>query len=104
MRKVKVFYGKVYCGILIEEEKNKKYTFQYNEQYSGAPISLSMPVKKKVFEFVSFPPFFDGLLPEGIMLESLLKTAKIDKDDCLSQLILIGKDLSGNVTVEEFHE
>ena len=44
--------------------------------------------------------FFEGLLPEGIMLEGLLRYAKIDKNDYFSQLIQVGHDLVGNVTVE----
>ena len=60
-----------------------------------------MPVEQKEFEFNEFPPFFDGLLPEGIMLESLLKQKKIDKTDYFSQLIAVGADMVGAVTVEE---
>jgi serine/threonine-protein kinase HipA len=59
-----------------------------------------MPVKNEEYFFDSFPPFFDGLLPEGIMLEGLLKTYKIDKTDYFQQLIITGKDLVGAVTFE----
>ncbi len=61
-----------------------------------------MPVSEKTFEYATFPPFFDGLLPEGMQLEALLKGAKIDADDLLQQLIAVGHDLVGNVTVEAF--
>jgi len=47
------------------------------------------------------PPFFDGLLPEGFQLEGLLKYGKIDRSDQFSQLIAIGADMVGNVTIEE---
>jgi serine/threonine-protein kinase HipA len=65
------------------------------------PISLTMPVKEKVFEFDRFPPYFDGLLPEGILLEGLLKQRKIDKYDYFSQLVTVGGDLVGAMTVQE---
>ena len=60
-----------------------------------------MPTTQKVYKFNNFPPFFDGLLPEGIQLEGLLKIKKIDRSDYFSQLIAIGEDTVGAVTVKE---
>jgi serine/threonine-protein kinase HipA len=85
------------AGFLIALEKG--YSFIYDENYSGEPISLSMPVDQKEFVYSEFPPFFDGLLPEGTQLEALLRQTKIDRNDYLSQLILIGQDMVGSVTV-----
>jgi serine/threonine-protein kinase HipA len=76
------------------------YCFEYDPNYEGAPISLTLPINQKVYLFKHFPPFFDGLLPEGMMLESLLKSAKLDRSDCFGQLIHVGKDLVGSVSVE----
>jgi len=59
-----------------------------------------MPRERKEFTYHTFPPFFDGVLPEGLRLEALLRQAKIDRDDLFSQLIAVGRDLVGNVTVE----
>jgi serine/threonine-protein kinase HipA len=101
MRKAKVFMHKSLAGYLIEEEKNNKYLFSYDNNYKGDPISLTMPVEIKEFYFNSFPPFFDGLLPEGIQLDGLLRIKKIDKDDYFSQLVAVGSDLVGAVCLEE---
>ena len=101
MRKAKVYMHGTPAGMLEEIEPGTKYQFIYNGDYSGEPVSLTMPVEQKEFEFNEFPPFFDGLLPEGIMLESLLKHKKIDKTDYFSQLIAVGADMVGAVTVEE---
>jgi len=99
MRKAKVYnFGKP-TGYLIEE--NGKYVFLYNDNYSGAPISQTLPLSNKEYKFDRFPPFFDGLLPEGTQLEALLKLNKIDRNDFFSQLLVVGKDLVGSVTVEE---
>ena len=89
------------AGLLEELENGKKYRFTYLENYTGPPIALTMPVDEKEFVFDRFPPFLDGLLPEGILLEGLLKLRKIDKFDYLSQLIAVGSDLVGAVTVQE---
>jgi len=90
----------VEAGILKEENQNR-YIFKYNSEYKGPPISLTMPVGGLEYEFNSFPPFFDGLLPEGVQLEGLLKKYKIDKNDYFEQLIVTGQDLVGAVTVEK---
>jgi serine/threonine-protein kinase HipA len=60
-----------------------------------------MPPSQMIYEFDSFPPFFDGLLPEGYQLDGLLKFAKIDRNDLFAQLVTVGDDLVGNVTVKE---
>ena len=101
MRKAKIFVKGVEAGALTELRQGKEYVFEYLNEYDGMEISLTMPTKVKVYQFDKFPPFFDGLLPEGIQLEGLLKIRKIDKYDYLSQLIAVGEDLVGVVTVKE---
>ena len=64
-------------------------------------MSLTLPVRPAPYEFETFPAFFDGLLPEGLNLEALLKLAKLDAGDCFGQLVTVGGDLVGAVTVEE---
>lgn len=101
MRRADVYMLGVKAGVLEETERGKTYSFRYDEGYGGPPISLTMQVKKKNFEFSSFPPFFEGLLPEGIQLEGLLRFGKIDADDFFSQLVAVGEDMVGAVTVRE---
>ena len=60
-----------------------------------------MPIRERIFEFDRFPPFFDGLLPEGVLLEALLKRRKIDRQDYFSQIVAVGEDLVGAATVRE---
>lgn len=86
---------------LLHELNGKTYQFIYFNEYHGAPVSLTMPLTNKHYDFDVFPPFFEGLLPEGIMLEALLRKYKIDKNDLFSQLILVGQDVVGAVTIEE---
>lgn len=101
MRKARVYNFGIPAGELIEIETGNKYKFVYLDEYIGPPISLTMPVNKKEFTFEEFPPFFDGLLPEGVQLEALIRQMKIDRNDLFSQLVQVGKDLVGSVTVEE---
>lgn len=104
MRKANVYMHGERAGILIEDKKNEKYRFIYDEEYDGQPISVTMPVEKQEFQYERFPPFFEGLLPEGVNLEMLLRTKKIDRDDAFSQLMAVGEDTVGAVTVREVKE
>jgi serine/threonine-protein kinase HipA len=101
MRKASVKMHAVPAGILEEQERGKLYVFSYFEEYAGPPVSLTMPLSSREYLSDAFPPFFEGLLPEGTQLEGLLRQRKIDRDDLFAQLIAVGNDLVGAVTVEE---
>lgn len=73
MRKANVFVDGILAGELREHERGRHYSFVYKEDYQGSSVSLEMPTKKRTYEYDCFPPFFEGLLPEGIMLEGLLR-------------------------------
>jgi len=98
MKKAEVHVDGLLAGYLTED--NGRYAFEYLENYSGQPVSLTMPVHKKKFSFENFPPFFDGLLPEGQQLEGLLRQNKLDRSDYFSQLVAVGNDLVGAVTIK----
>lgn len=100
MRQAVVKVHDTEAGILTETDEHR-YRFVYHTGYSGAPVSLTMPITEGVFEYATFPPFFDGVLPEGGQLEGLLRFRKIDRHDYFSQLIAVGEDLVGAVTVFE---
>ena len=104
MRKAKVYVKGIEAGILTELVLGKAYVFEYDEGYTGNEVSLTMPANQKVYEYDHFPPFFEGLLPEGIQLEGLLKLKKIDRSDYFSQLTAVGEDTVGAVTVKEIPE
>ena len=104
MRRAKVYVKGIEAGTLTEVEKGKVYLYEYLDGYNGLEVSRTMPIKEQSFRFNIFPPFFDGLLPEGIQLEGLLKIKKIDKNDYFSQLMAVGEDMVGAVTVKEIAE
>ena len=86
---------------LLEKHEAGRFVFRYLETYSGPPVSLSMPVARREYSFDCFPPFFEGLLPEGMMLEGLLHQQKLDRDDLFGQLLAVGEEMVGAVTVVE---
>ena len=104
MRRAKVFVNGIEAGILSEIKQNAEYIFEYNDGYDGPEVSRTMLPSKAKYIYSMFPPFFEGLLPEGVQLEGLLKLNKIDRDDLFSQLISVGNEVVGAVTVKEITE
>jgi serine/threonine-protein kinase HipA len=100
MMKAQVLVKGIEAGIF-EQINSEEYQFTYHPDYQGAPVSLTMPLTNKKYEFDLFPPFFEGLLPEGILLEALLRKYKIDRTDYFSQLLKVGQDVVGAVTIKE---
>ena len=103
MKKAKVYIHNSEAGILTEHSKHK-YTFEYQTNYIGEPVSLTMPVKNEVYYYNEFPSFFEGLLPEGFNLIQLLRLRKIDQKDYFSQLMYVGTDVIGAVTIIEIND
>lgn len=101
MRKAEVFFHDILAGIFEEIESGVSYRFIYKPDYSGPPVSLTMPVENPVYEFDRFPSFFEGLLPEGLQLDSLLRIRKIDRNDLFSQLMAVGEDVVGAAVIRE---
>ena len=99
MRKIKLMMQNETAGYM--EETENGYILKYVKGYNGHPLSLVLPVRDEAYCFKKFPPFLDGLLPEGVQLDVLLRKYKIDEEDYLSQIIIVGKDLVGAITVEE---
>src|SRR5437773_9286852 len=100
MRKAEVYQQGTLAGIL-EELDQKRYRFVYASGYRGQPISLALPVREAPYEFDTFPPVFEGLLPEGLLLEAMLRQYKIDRKDMFKQLVLVGQDVVGSLTIKE---
>jgi len=100
MRRARVLVHARPAGVLEELERGRLYRVRYDAGYAGPPISLTLPVSGSSFEFDRFPPFFEGLLPEGTQLEGLLRQSKIDASDFFAQLVAVGRDVVGAVTVE----
>jgi serine/threonine-protein kinase HipA len=103
VRKARVLVNGVLAGTLeqLSQGKQVAYRFVYQADYQGVPVSLTMPIKNHFYEFEQFPPFFEGLLPEDAQLEALLRKYKLDKNDYFGQLMQVGNDVIGAITVEE---
>ena len=85
-------------------EDENGYTFEYDADYlisaDAEAVSLTLPLSDKPYRDKVLFPFFDGLIPEGWLLNIAEKNWKIDARDRMSLLIACCKDCIGAVGVE----
>lgn len=96
-----IYYREKKAGILTKT--NTGYVFNYAPKYladpAAQPISLSMPLRDDSYESSRLFSFFDGLLPEGWLLNLITTTVKIDKNDKFRLLLHTGGDPIGAVSI-----
>ena len=101
MSKAMIQYQGKTAGIL--EETDEGYEFRYDEEYladvASRPVSLTLPLSEKPFKSPVLFPFFDGLIPEGWLLDVALRNTDISELDRFSLLLLCCKDCIGAVSV-----
>ena len=104
MRKANIYINDMFCGILVENYEG--YHFQYDHNYlsmKGAkPLSPTMPLTEETYTKEFMFPVFDGLIPEGWLLDIVDKTWKIDPRDRMQLLLTCCKDCIGNISVREY--
>ncbi len=99
-RKVKVLlYGK-FCGVL--SQSSQGFTFEYDANYKGRSLSMSMPLDKGWFDSKELHPFFLSLAPEGWLKKRYSELQRIDENDPLGMLLSNGKNLLGAVQLLRF--
>lgn len=103
MRSGQVFMHSRLAGILIEKDDGH-YEFQYNALYlkqkDAAPISLTLPLRLEPYVSLGMFPFFDGLIPEGWLLNIALDYWKLDQRDRMGLLLEACGDCIGAVHIE----
>ena len=101
MSKALIQYKGINAGIL--KETDEGYEFSYNEEYladvASAPVSLTLPLTDKPYQSTVLFPFFDGLIPEGWLLDVALRNTDISELDRFALLLLCCKDCIGAVSV-----
>lgn len=97
MRKAEILLHDKPAGLL--EELDHGYRFTYSGAYLKDPgavsASLALPLRAEPFEDKRLFPFFDGLIPEGWLLEIAEKTWKIDPRDRMGLLLACCRDCIG---------
>lgn len=102
MNRVGIVYMKdSFAGIIKETEDG--YSFAYSKNYleraDALPISLTLPISEETYVSNILFPFFDGLIPEGWLLNIATDNWKIDSRDRMGLLLKCCKDCIGAVSV-----
>ena len=102
MKQANIFMYNNFAGILTEDENG--YKFEYDSAYllskDAEAISLTLPLTDKPYMSNILHPFFDGLIPEGWLLDIAEKNWKINNRDRMSLLLACCKDCIGAVSVQ----
>ncbi|MGL4598708.1 MAG: HipA N-terminal domain-containing protein [Bacteroidia bacterium] len=107
MRNAEIYYNDVYAGMLTETDDGR-YIFQYEktyvQNYPSRFITFSMPVSELPYEDSRLFPFFEGLIPEGWLLEIASKNWKLNQNDRMGLLLACCQDCIGAVSVKPVTE
>lgn len=101
MRQGEIWVNNQLAGVLTEDDNGYhfKYQQEYLEQEKVLPVSLTLPLQKDPFHSENLFPFFDGLIPEGWLLDIAHKNWKLNPRDRMGLLLAACKDCIGNISV-----
>jgi serine/threonine-protein kinase HipA len=96
-----VFVKDVFCGIIYETENG--YFFSYDKNYLENPlaeaVSSTLPLSNSTYSSKTLFAFFDGLIPEGWLLNIAEMNWKINHKDRMGLLLACCKDSIGAVSI-----
>ncbi|MBD0832534.1 HipA N-terminal domain-containing protein [Aestuariibaculum sediminum] len=102
MRQGNVYYKDYLAGTITETDEGD-YLFQYNATYVNAfPsnfITFTMPVRQEPYVDSRLFPFFEGLIPEGWLLDIATKNWKINSNDRMGLLLACCQNCIGAVSI-----
>lgn len=100
-RKGYVYIQNIPAGIIAETDEG--YTFSYFKEYlnteNAVAVSLTLPLNECEYNSTILFPFFDGLIPEGWLLNIVSKNWKINPNDRFGLLLSVCKDCIGDVCI-----
>jgi serine/threonine-protein kinase HipA len=105
-KSAKIYYQTELAGILTESDAG--YDFIYDKTYleisEAKPISLTLPLRTYAYHSKTLFAFFDGLIPEGWLLDIAKDHWKVSANDRFELLLLICGDTIGAVSVVPIEE
>ena len=101
IREGDVYFGDILAGVISETDEG--YEFVYNSNYltmpGARPVSLTIPLSDMVYKSKVLFPFFDGLIPEGWLLNIAVEHWKVKPTDRFHLLMASCKDAIGAVSI-----
>jgi serine/threonine-protein kinase HipA len=103
MRQAKIYYKEDLAGYLTETD-NGVYVFQYEPEYvqnhADQFLAFTMPVREAPYKDKRLFPFFEGLVPEGWLLDIASKNWKLNPNDRMGLLLACCENCIGAVSVK----
>ena len=101
-----VYVRDTFAGTL--KETDSGYSFVYDSEYlkkdDASAVSLTLPLRALEHTQKTLFSFFDGLIPEGWLLNIVSHNWKINTRDRFGLLLVACKDPIGNVYIKEVQE
>ena len=101
-REGKVYVQDQFAGLIRETDQG--YEFLYDQDYlvkeNALPVSLTLPLREEVYVSNTLFPFFDGLIPEGWLLDVVERNWKLDGRDRFGLMLVACRDCIGDVHIE----
>lgn len=101
-QRANILYDGLLAGHL--EKYDEGYRFSYHKDYLAGenprPISLTLPLSAYPYNSRVLFSFFDGLIPEGWLLNIARQEWEIKTMDRFELLVTLCRDTIGAVTVE----
>jgi serine/threonine-protein kinase HipA len=101
-RSGKVLYKGRKAGVVWQDDEG--YAFAYDQTYlmshAAVAVSLTLPLRSEPYRSKTMIPFFDGLIPEGWLLDITVKNWKLNPADRMELLLTVCKDCIGAVSIE----
>jgi serine/threonine-protein kinase HipA len=107
MRKGEVYYDSHLAGVITETTEGEfifQYDANYIKEYPNEFITFTMPVTEKPYTDTRLFPFFEGLIPEGWLLDIASKNWKINLNDRMGLLLACCQNCIGAVSVKPIDE
>ncbi len=106
MRQANIYYKDRLAGMLTEDDAGYEFRYlpEYLSQETAKAISLTLPLREEAYTSPVLFPFFDGLIPEGWLLDVVLRNTDISILDRMSLLLTCCKDCIGAVSVVPVEE
>ncbi len=103
MKKGFIYKKEVLAGTIWEDEDG--FHFQYDNSYLTNPkhgsISKTLPLREEEYVNKNMIPFFDGLIPEGWLLEIAIDNWKLAPRDRMNLLLTLCQDNIGDVSIKK---
>lgn len=106
MKQAEVYRKGIFAGLLTEDGGEYRFCYDaaYLAQADAHPVSLTLPLQKDAHVSPVLFPFFDGLIPEGWLLDVAIRNTDISVLDRMSLLLLCCKESIGSISVIPINE